>query len=275
MFKSIKYVIHENVTNIYRIYTIAKYELLGDMRDSKLGIFWNFANPAIQILTYYFVFGIVLGRGDITDFNRRVPFVQWMLCGMVVWFFISPCITKGANAIYAKKDVITKMRFPVSILPATEVCQQLFNHFCLMILLIIFLLSQGVVPTIDWLWLFYYLFCGICLGLAIVMVVSVLNMITRDVRKFILASMRLLLYLTPILWSIKRLDEAWMRPIKYIMKINPIYYIVCGYRDCFIYHFGPLFYWKQMIVFWIIVVFLFAVGSLLMYKFKHKFIDLL
>ena len=42
MFKSLKYVLKENFSNLYRIYSIAKYELLGDMRDSKLGFFWNY-----------------------------------------------------------------------------------------------------------------------------------------------------------------------------------------------------------------------------------------
>ena len=39
MFKSVKYVWSENLHNPYRIYCIAKYELLADMRDSKFGIF--------------------------------------------------------------------------------------------------------------------------------------------------------------------------------------------------------------------------------------------
>ena len=89
MFKSIRYVLNE---------------LLSDMRDSRLGVFWNFANPAIQIITYYFVFGLIMNRKAV----GKIPFIQWMLCGMVVWFFISPCITNGANAIYAKRNVITK-----------------------------------------------------------------------------------------------------------------------------------------------------------------------
>ena len=55
MFKSMKYVLHENFTNLFRIYSISKYELVADMRDSKLGLFWNFANPVIQVLTYWFV----------------------------------------------------------------------------------------------------------------------------------------------------------------------------------------------------------------------------
>ena len=50
MLKSIAYVLRENFTNIYRIFAIAKYEILAESRDSKLGFFWNFANPVIQVL---------------------------------------------------------------------------------------------------------------------------------------------------------------------------------------------------------------------------------
>lgn len=271
MFKSIKYVVKENLTNLYRIYSISKYELLSEMRDSRLGVFWNFANPLIQIATYYFVFGLVLSRGDVDG----VPFIQWMLCGMVVWFFISPCITNGAKAIFSKTNVITKMKFPVSILPATVVAKELFNHFCLMIILVVFLLTQGIMPSLYWFELIYYLFAAVMFSISLAMVTSVLNMLARDTRKLILACMRLLLYLTPILWPISRLTEAWMKPIIYIMKINPIYYIVCGYRDCFIYHRGIMFYSNQMLVFWVITIFIFVIGCMMMYKFKHKFIDLI
>ena len=68
MFKSIRYVLKENFTNLYRIYCISKYELLSDMRDSRLGVFWNFANPAIQIMTYYFVFGLIMNRKAVGKF---------------------------------------------------------------------------------------------------------------------------------------------------------------------------------------------------------------
>ena len=56
MLKSMKFVLKENLSNLYRIYSISKYELLADMRDSKLGLFWNFAHPTIQVLTYWFMF---------------------------------------------------------------------------------------------------------------------------------------------------------------------------------------------------------------------------
>ena len=122
MFTAIGFVIRENFENIYRTFSIARYELLADMRDSKLGLFWNFASPTIQVLTYWFVFGYVFQRKAVDG----IPYMAWMLGGMVVWFFISPCITDGCNAIFSKSDVISRMKFPVSILPLTVVFKKLF-----------------------------------------------------------------------------------------------------------------------------------------------------
>lgn len=274
MFKSVKYVLHENFTNLFRIYSISKYELLADMRDSKLGLFWNFAHPFIQVLTYWFAFGVVFNKKAVVNYGIEIPYIYWMMGGMVVWFFISPCITNGCNAIFSKVNVITKMKFPVSILPATVVLKELFNHLCLMIVLFFVFLYGGIYPTWQWFELLYYCFCGVIFSIALSMTTSVLNMMARDTRKLVLALMRLLLYLTPILWNLGDLTHmpAW---VGYIMKANPIYYVVQGYRDCFFYHKGILFYSRPMIVFWLITVALFVFGSCMMYKFKHKFIDMI
>lgn len=268
MFKSLRYVFSENINNIFRIYSIAKYEILGDMRDSKLGIFWNFANPLIQVLTYWFVFGYIMDRGDVGD----VPYFYWMLGGMVVWFFMSPCITQGANAIHTKVNVITKMKFPVSILPATTVLKELFNHLCIMVILVTTFIIGGYYPTIHWFSLVYYLFCAVTFSVALAMTTSVLNMIARDTRKLILACMRLLLYLTPILWTVP--DKA-PAILKTIMNLNPIYYVVQGYRDCFFYQKGIWNYQKEMICFWVITLVLLTIGCNMLYRFKHKFIDMI
>lgn len=274
MFKSIKYVLNENFTNLYRIYSISKYELLGDMKDSKLGLFWNFAHPLIQVLTYWFAFGVVFERKAVTNYGIEVPYILWMMGGMVVWFFISPCITNGCNAIYSKIGIITKMKFPISILPATVVLKELFNHFCLMVILVLTLFIGGYYPTVHWLGLLYYCLCAILFSISLSLTTSVLNMIARDTRKLVLACMRLLLYLTPVLWNLKQLKHA-PKIVRMIMKANPIYYLVQGYRDCFFYHNGIFFYYKQAIVFWLVTLILFVFGSYMMYKFKRKVIDLI
>ena len=270
VFKSAAYVLKENFTNLYRIYSISRYELLADIRDSKLGLFWNFANPVIQVLTYWLVFGVIMpGRSE----QDGIPYICWLLGGIVVWFFISPCITNGCNAIYSKRDIITKMKFPVSILPATVVIKELFNHVCLLLIVVASFAAFDFYPNLYWLGLIYYLFCAVVFSIALSLTTSVLNMLARDTRKLILACMRLLMYLTPILWSPDKLNAH--PTLKFVMNFNPIHYIVQGYRDCFFFHEGIASFVTQTAIFWGITLFLFMIGSYMIYKFKHKFMDLL
>lgn len=270
MFKSMKYVLHENFTNLFRIYSISKYELLADYRDSKLGIVWTILNPTIQILTYWLVFGFILSsRNDV----EGIPYICWLLGGIVAWFFISPCITNGCNAVFSKIGIITKMKFPVSILPLTVVLKELFNHLCLMVILVFLLAGFGYYPNVHWFGILYYMFCAIIFSTSLSLTTSVLNMLARDTRKMILACMRLILYLTPILWSVDLLKKH--PTLRMLMHFNPIHYIVQGYRDCFFYHQGIMAYVDTMIPFWIITLILFAVGSFMMYKFKYKLIDMI
>ena len=108
---------------MYRIFCIAKYELLADMRDSKFGLFWNFASPAIQVFTYWLVFGIGLQRKGYDG----IPYLPWVIVGFAAWWYISPCITHGCSAVFSKKNVITKMKFPISVLPATVCVKEFFQ----------------------------------------------------------------------------------------------------------------------------------------------------
>ncbi|NBK96548.1 MAG: ABC transporter permease [Erysipelotrichia bacterium] len=268
--KSVFFVIKENVVNFYRVISIAKYELMADMRDTKLGIIWTFLNPMIQLFTFWIVFGIGLRNGKSVG---NISFLPWMIVGMTVWFFISPCITQGVGCIYSKRNIITKMKFPVSILPTTVVMKELFNHACFLALIVAILIVRGHVPNLHWFGVFYYMFCAVCFCIALNMITSVLNMFTRDVSKLVKACMRMLMYLTPILWT---LDTFHGHPMLVnIFKLNPLYYIVEGYRGALFFQDGFYNHPAQTMYFWSVVFVMFVIGSILMYKFKSKFIDMM
>lgn len=267
MFASVKYVLQENTRNFYRTISVVKYELLADMRSSKLGLFWNFANPAIQVFTYWFLFGYIFNRGGIDG----IPYLPWMLGGMTVWFFMGPCITEGCAAISSKMDIITRMKFPISILPMTVVLKRLFHHLCHLCITVIVLAIFGYYPSVHWFGLLYYCLCGVLFSFSLAMVLSVLNMLARDTRKLVSSCMKLIMYMSPILWNVKGMPE-W---IQTVASCNPIYYVVQGYRDCFFYHQGFAAYSHSAAWYWGITAGLFVLGSYLMYKYKGKFMDML
>ena len=126
MFASLKYVFTENFQNLYRIYCIAKYELLADMRDSKFGLFWNFASPAIQVLTYWLIFGIAWNRKPIGN----IPYLPWLVVGYAAWWFIQPCIQSGCSAIFSKTGVITKDEISGEHPACDHLCKGIFQPPC-------------------------------------------------------------------------------------------------------------------------------------------------
>lgn len=267
MFKSIRYVIKENITNIYRIFCIAKYELLSEMRDSKFGLLWNFISPAIQVFTFYLVFGIALQRKG----QQGIEYLPWVVVGFCAWWFIQPCIIQGCSAIFSKTNVITKMKFPVSVLPMTVIAKELFNHFCMLIIAFVVLLAFGFYPNVYWLGTIYYMICAIALLEALALITSVLTMLWRDVKKLVASLMRMLLYLSSVLFA----ENFGIAALDIVIKMNPVYYIVQGYRDCILFEKSIFAHPALTLYFWGLILVLFAIGSYLMYKFKKKFIDLI
>ena len=264
--KSIKYVVSENMQNLYRIFCIVKYEILADNRDSKLGMLWSILDPLIQILSYWFAFGVGIRGGQPV---YEVPYISWMLVGLTPWFFLSASIREGTSSIHKKVNIITKMKFPISVLQTTAIVKELFNHLVMLVVTFIFIIITGVRPQLFNFRVFYYLFCSIAFSISLAMVTSVLNMFTRDVKKAVNASMRLLMFITPILWTMEKLPEWAVK----IMNFNPMFYIIEGYRNSLLFNKGIFQFKEQMIIFWSIVIILFVIGSWLMYKFKHRFID--
>lgn len=242
------------------------------MRDSKFGIFWNFASPAIQVLTYWLIFGIAWNRKPIGE----IAYLPWLVVGYAAWWFIQPCITGGCNAIFSKTNVITRMKFPVSILPATVCAKEFFNHLCMLGITFITLLIFGYYPNLYWIGLFYYAFCAFMLTESIALILSVLTMLRRDVKKLVTSLTRLLMYFSPVIWECHFADSVPGHAIfNTIIKLNPVYYVVTGYRDSIFYGKG---FWDHPVLtayFWCAVLFLFAVGCMLMYRFKTKFVDLI
>lgn len=266
IFTGIKYVINQNLQNLYRIVSITRYERVAENRESDLGGLWNILSPLIQIATYWFTFGLGIRGGAPVS---GIPYIQWMLAGLVPWFFISACIRKGTNAISSKISVLEKMSFPTSILITTTVASEFITHLITFSIVYVLFLIQGYKPLVNNLALIYYLFCGTIFSISFGLVFSVLAMIKRDVKNLVSSSMRMLFYITPILWSTENLSTS----LRNIIQLNPLYYIIEGYRISL---FPSLAQGNLTggIFFWGVTISMFCIGCKLMYKYRAKFIDL-
>ena len=131
-------------------------------------------------------------------------------------------------------------------------------------------------PNIYWFGLLYYALCAFAFVEAVSLILSVLTMLWRDIRKLITSLMRMLMYFSPVIWECHFGNHVpYHELLNKIMKLNPVYYIVNGYRDSIFYNKTFLDHPAQTLYFWAVVIILFVIGCALMYKFKRKFIDMI
>ncbi|MEV5040033.1 ABC transporter permease [Peribacillus frigoritolerans] len=257
-------VLKEQIKHFYLVRRLSVYEVKSANSSNYLGVLWEIINPMIQIAIYWFVFGfIILNRGD--------DFLPWLMAGIVVWFFVNPAITQTSKSVYSRMNMVSKMSFPMSVIPSYVIFAKLYQHLMLLGVIIILLGFTGYLPTLYILQLPYYVAATVLLLFSLGLITSTLSTIIRDVHNIIVSLMKVMFYLTPILWV---MDAKEHPTIVNIMKLNPLYYIVEGYRASLL---GESWYliahWEYTLYFWAAVIILFMIGSSLHVRFRDRFVD--
>jgi teichoic acid transport system permease protein len=267
--KSIVQIIKDHVTNLYLIIRLSLFELKSSGTNHYLGILWEVINPMILILIYWFVFGYGIRGGEDVE---GITYFPWMLSGITVWFFISQSLLQGSKAIYSRIRIISKMNFPMSVIPTYVIASRFYQHLILLGIVVVILAFYGYLPTIYSLELLYFIVANFAFLISISLITSTLATVIRDVQMVVQAAVRVLLYLTPILWPTDKLPVT----IDWILRANPIYYIIEGYRAALL---GTGWYFLENILytayFWGVVFILLLIGSLLHRKFSQRFVDFL
>lgn len=250
------------------MYTLAYNDFREQYLGSYLGVFWAVLRPLLFILVVWFVFGFGFKARPVTE---DVPFFLWLLCGFIPWFFFADAVNKSMNAVVGNAYLVKKVAFRVSILPLVRIFSSLFIHAIFIVILIIAFLLSGYSPSIYWLQLPYFIFCTIVLVLGIGWLTSALRVFIKDVGEIIGVIIQFGFWLTPIFWEIKTIPL----PYRLYLKINPMFYIIDGYRDTFITH---TWFWEQfkiMPYFLITTSVLFIVGAITFKRLRPHFGDVL
>ncbi|MDY0394140.1 ABC transporter permease [Virgibacillus halophilus] len=273
--KSAFIVIKEQIRNFYLIRRLSLYELKSKNKNNYLGILWEFLNPAIQILIYWFVFGTLRSRDPVEVGGVEIQFFSWLLAAFFLWNFCYQSIIQGSKSIYTKLRMLSKMNFPMSVIPSYIIFSQLYIHIIMLIVSIGILQLSGFYVNIYYLQIIYFMFAAYCLVFAISLITSTLSTIVRDFHMLLNSSLRMLLYVSGILWPLSILNKSFPEMVQ-ILKLNPLIYLIEGYRSAL---FGVDWYfithWEYTIYFWGLVIVLFLIGAKLHVKFRRHFIDFL
>lgn len=240
--------------------TNVKKEIRGKYKNSFLGVLWSFLNPLLQIAVYAIVFPLILR-------NTQENYVIFLCCGLIPWTFFSTAITRASFTMVENGNILKKVYFPREILPISVVTSEAVNFMISTIIILTFVIFGGLGITKYVLFYPIILVVQYLLVLAISLIVSSICVYIRDLQHFIGIFIQLLFYATPVVYSAETIPEnfAW------VLKINPMTYIIDGYRNIFYNQTAPDV--KVLLILLLILIVAIAVGYVIFNKLQKGFAE--
>ena len=259
--------------NRHLIWKLAKNDFKKRYAGSYLGAVWAMAQPVVTVVMYYIVFGVIFHMdGPRLASGEVIPHVLFLTAGLVPWFYFSEALNHGTNALLEYNYLVKKVVFKISILPIIKIIAATFIHAFFVCVLLVLAAIYGYYHSVYTLQLFYYSACLFIFVLALCYTTCAVVVFFKDLSQIISIGLQIGMWATPILWNIGDMENS---TVITLLKLNPLVYIVNGYRSAVYekeWFFQDFF---STMYFWIVTVVLFGIGALVFKRLKVHFADVL
>lgn len=266
----------EIIENRKLIWNLAKNDFKQKFAGSYLGIVWAFVNPIVTVLVYWFVFSKALTAAPATTrAGIQVPYVLWLVAGLVPWFYFSEVLNVGTNVLIEYNYLVKKVVFKITTLPLVKAISSLFVHVFFIAFTLILYSCYHYYPTVYTLQIIYYSFAMFVFVLGLIYATSAMNVFFRDLGQIIGVILQIGMWMTPIMWNIDAMADSIPNAVMIILKLNPMFYIVNGYRDSLIAGVG---FWEHphlTLYYWILTLVILIGGTTIFRKLQNHFADVL
>lgn len=253
------------------IWDLSKADFKKRFVGSYFGVVWMFVQPMVTVLIYFFIFQV--GFKSVPPVPG-VPYVLWLIPGIIPWFFYSEALNCVTNCLQEYSYLVKKVVFQVEILPIIKLISCLLVHgFFVLIMLIAFLIA-GKMPMATWLQIAYYTFAASMLALGFGYLTAAVNVFFKDMAQIVSIVLQFGMWLTPVMYheSLFEKNAPWAIPL---LKLNPFYYIVAGYRDSML---TGNWFWERPklgIYFWVVTILVGLLGLKVFKRLRPHFSDVL
>lgn len=232
--------------------------------NNLFGLSWAILEPLAMMVILWFIFTYVRA-GKSTD----VPFAVFLLTGLIAYDFFNKTLNSATRSIKSFGFLINKVNFRVAIIPLVKIASEVMIHMIILVIVAVIVLLNHIPLSFYWLQVFYYLFAMCALLTGIAWFTSSISLFFPDINYIITIVMRVLFFFTPIFWDARTLSEQYLN----YFRINPLYYLVSGYRDSFLFHVPFWDHPMDTLYFWIITAFFFVLGVVVFKRLRPHFAD--
>jgi lipopolysaccharide transport system permease protein len=218
------------IRSLYKIRFMLKAMALRELKTtyvgSFFGFFWAVLNPLSQILIYGVVFGYFF-KGSPPPQYGTDSFFLYLVAGLIPWQFFAQTVGASSAVLLSHRTLIKRAAgFPSEVLPIVTVISNVIGQLVSIVLLfaIVIGFSHRVSPTAHLVFVYLFFLSIICVGIG--WMLSSLTVFLRDIPQVIGLVLTGMFFFTPIFYSPSIVPSK----VLFIMKLNPVYHIIEGYR---------------------------------------------
>jgi lipopolysaccharide transport system permease protein len=242
-------------------------DIRGRFAGSIGGFVWSLITPMANLLIYIFVFSVVLQMRLKPTETGTDSFAVFFLAGMLPWLAFSEALNGSTDLFLGRANLITKVAFPLELLPLTGVIVPFFLNGLGFIMYLGYLVLKGY-AHVGWLWLPVVIAVHMAFTLGLIILISSLSVFVRDIKQFIGIVISLWFFLTPIIYPVNMVPENY----RWMITLNPMYPFIELYRRILLQH---ILSW-DMLGFAAVLAVVVLVGSLFFFsRAKYAFADVL
>ena len=261
--ETIRTIINEHISFKAQIFNLAKSDLIKTYRGAALGWAWALIKPMITLFVFWFAFTIGLRSGKPVE---GYPFFLWLESGFLPWFFMSELITGGAACIRKYSHLVTKMKFPISIIPPYVSMSHLYTHIFLCVVTVVLFMCFGYMPDKYLLQIPLYMLMMFMFFTVWALFAGLLSAISKDFQNLVGSLSQAIFWMSGIIYNVDTIQHDWVR---LLLKFNPVTVISSGYRKAFIYK-QWFFEDKIELLCYCVTLLVFTMGALWAYRRLRK-----
>lgn len=252
----------------YRLFhNFTRQDFFSQFTASMGGVLWLFLTPIVHLVIYSFVFSYIFRMRAPPEFGE-INFVIFLMIGYLPWFAFADAFGRSPNLVIEKAPLITKVVFPVQIIPITGTVIPYLTHVIGFTLFLVYLAFKGYM-SVSWILLPFIFGLQFLFTLGLVALISALCVFLRDLQQMIALMLTVWFFLTPIIYPISLIQNE---SVQRLFLLNPMHSFVSAYREIIL--LGTVSPVHLMIIVPVSIISYISGGWLFM-RIKHAFGDVL
>lgn len=190
-------------------------------KQTILGGAWAVIQPFFTMVVFSIFFGKLAKIP-----SEGIPYPVFSLAGLVPWAFFANGMNQASTSLVGNSNLIKKVYFPRLAMPLASVLSGLVDFTLAFLMLIGLILYYGIIPTINVVWLPFFVMLAFITSLGVSLWLSAMYVEFRDIRHVVPFLTQIWLFATPIAYPSSLLSEPW----RTVYGINPMVGVVEGFR---------------------------------------------